>query len=349
MKNEIIGYVGSGEFTEEDAKKLTGINLAFGELHNDGSVTCTGSCREKIDMIPQIRKWNPNLRIVMSMVQADRDAFTVCCATEEMREKAAASLAEAAVKYDLDGIDLDWEYPCVPSNNSAVSRNDKHNFTLFCAEIREKLDALGGRKHYLTIAAGGDLYYVHCVELPELMKYLDYINVMTYDLKCGFHALAGHHTALYSNVGDVFMNSCAQALELFEKYGVSADRLLMGAAFYSRKWEDLKDNENHGLLELCPKGGGYGPDYDVLVKDYLDKNGYQSYWDDEAKAPYLFNGSTFLSYDDPRSLKEKAAYVKEKGYGGIFYWEHKCDGTRVPYPAGYPLSGDEIKIQDRTA
>ena len=191
MKNEIIGYVGSGEFTEEDAKKLTGINLAFGGLHNDGSVTCTGSCREKIDMIQQIRKWNPGLRIVMSMVQADRDAFTVCCATEEMREKAAASLAEAAVKYDLDGIDLDWEYPCVPSNNSAVSRDDKHNFTLFCAKIREKLDALGGRKHYLTIAAGGDLYYVHCVELPELMKYLDYINVMTYDLKCGFHALAG--------------------------------------------------------------------------------------------------------------------------------------------------------------
>ena len=39
MKNEIIGYVGSGRFTEADAKKLTGINLAFGELHNDGSLT----------------------------------------------------------------------------------------------------------------------------------------------------------------------------------------------------------------------------------------------------------------------------------------------------------------------
>ena len=329
MKNEIIGYVGSGEFLEEDAKKLTGINLAFGELHNDGSVTCSGSCQEKIDMIPQIRKWNPNLRIILSMVQADRDAFTVCCTTEEMRKKAATNLAKAAVEYDLDGIDLDWEYPCVPSNNSAVSKDDKKNFTLFCGAIRKALDAIGGRKYYLTIAAGGDLYYVNCVELPKLMEYLDYINVMTYDLKCGFHALAGHHTALYSNIGDVFMNSCAQALDLFEKYGVSADRLLMGAAFYSRKWEDLKDNENHGLLELCPKGGGYGPDYDVLVRDFLDKNGYTSYWDDEAKAPYLFNGSTFLSYDDPRSLKAKVAYIKEKGYGGIFYWEHKCDSTRT--------------------
>lgn len=125
------------------------------------------------------------------------------------------------------------------------------------------------------------------------------------------------------------MNSCAQALDLFVKYGAPADRILMGAAFYSRKWENLKDNENHGLLELCPNGGGYGPDYDILVKDYVNKNGYVEYWDDEAKAPYLFNGSTFLSYDDPRSLKEKAIFVKEKGYGGIFYWEHKCDSTRT--------------------
>ena len=103
----------------------------------------------------------------------------------------------------------------------------------------------------------------------------------------------------------------------------------MGAAFYSRKWEDLKDNENHGLLELSPKGGGYGPDYDILVDDYINKNGYVEYWDDEAKAPYLFNGSTFLSYDDSRSLEAKVDYVKEKGYGGIFYWEHKCDKTRT--------------------
>ncbi len=329
MKNEIIGYVGSGRFTEADAKKLTGINLAFGELHNDGSLTVAGR-QDKIDLIPQIRRWNPRLRIILSIVQKERDAFTRCCADETLRRTAAKSMADAVVRYDLDGVDLDWEYPCVPSNNSAVSPDDKHNFTLLCAEIRRALAEIGnGRRYYLTIAAGADLYYVNCVELPELMEYLDYINVMTYDLKCGFHALAGHHTALYSNRGDVFTNSCAQALALFESRGVPADRLLMGAAFYSRKWTDLADNENHGLLVLCPKGGGYGPDYEILVRDYLNQNGFTAYWDDEAQAPWLFDGSTFLSYDDPRSLAAKAAYVKEKGYGGIFYWEHKCDGTGV--------------------
>lgn len=340
MKNEVIGYVGKGEFTREDARKLTGINIAFGTLARDGSVSCQGRM-DKLEMIPQMREWNGKLRILLSIVQSDRDAFTLCCAREELREKAAKSLADTVVRYDLDGIDLDWEYPCVPSNNSAVCPQDKQNFTLFCAATRRALDAIGGRKYYLTIAAGADLYYVNSVELPELMKYLDYINVMTYDLKCGFHALAGHHTSLFSKNGDIFMNSCAQALSLFEAYGASADRLLMGAAFYSRKWEGLKDNENHGLLEICAQGGGYGPDYAVLERDYIGKNGFTYYWDEEAKAPYLFNGSTFLSYDDPRSLKEKADYVKEKGYGGIFYWEHGCDSTRTLLDTLYREMGEE--------
>ena len=65
------------------------------------------------------------------------------------------------------------------------------------------------------------------------------------------------------------------------------------------------------------------------MSDYIDKNGYTRYWDDEAKAPYLFNGSTFLSYDDPESLKAKCEYVNREGYAGIFYWEHVCDATRT--------------------
>lgn len=66
-----------------------------------------------------------------------------------------------------------------------------------------------------------------------------------------------------------------------------------------------------------------------LQKNIIDKNGYVSYWDDEAKAPFLFNGSTFISYDDERSLACKCRYVKEEGIGGIFYWCHSGDTSGV--------------------
>ncbi len=68
-----------------------------------------------------------------------------------------------------------------------------------------------------------------------------------------------------------------------------------------------------------------GPGYRELARDYIDKNGYKRYWDDAGKAPYLFNGDCFISYDDGESLRIKADYVREKGLGGIMFWEYGCD------------------------
>ena len=100
----------------------------------------------------------------------------------------------------------------------------------------------------------------------------------------------------------------------------------MGAAFYSRQWEEVRDRY-HGFLQMTPKGAGYGPNYDELAAEYINKNGYVRYWDDEAKAPFLFNGNSFISYDDEESLKYKCAYVCQEGIGGIFYWSHSGDTT----------------------
>lgn len=323
---KILGYVGNDcPVTEQDAKTLTHINVAFARLCINGSIEV-----EHLDILQkmsELRAWNPSLKICVSLVPKEADAFTVCCASEELRKVAAQSCVEMITRYGFDGVDFDWEYPCVPSNGVDATLADKHNFTLFCREVRAAVDALGKNPNpIVSIAAGADLYYTQCVELPELAKVLDYICLMTYDLKCGFHALAGHHSQLYSSTGDVFQNSCDQALRLFHEAGVPKEKLLMGAAFYSRKWENIQDR-NHGFLQLSKTGGGYGPNIGELRLNYINQNGYTRYWDDEAKAPWLFNGSTFLSYDDEESIRCKCDYLKKEGYGGIFYWEHRCDPT----------------------
>ena len=333
---KILGYLGNnGVITEQDAKRLTHIHVAFGHLGIDGSIDV--SHLNIHDRMAQIRKWNPDIKILVSIVPREPDAFTVCAASEELRKKVGRSCCEMVRDYHFDGVDFDWEYPCVPSNGMNSHPSDKQNFTLFCEEVRKSFDAMGGSP-LLSIAAGADIYYVESVELPALAGILDYICLMTYDLKCGFHALAGHHTPLYSSTGDVFRNSCDQALRLFNEAGVPKEKLLMGAAFYSRKWENIGDR-NHGLLQISKLGGGYGPDYGDLEAGYINKNGFVRYWDEEAKAPWLFNGSTFLSYDDEESIRHKCAYIKEHGYGGIFYWEHKCEPGGVLLKTMYESLG----------
>lgn len=322
---KVLGYViQDSVVTKEQANILTHIHVAFGNLTMEGDIVF--DYHPFLKQMDQVRAWNPDIKIVLSVVPKEPDAFTVVSASEELRENVAKTCARLVSQDGFDGVDFDWEYPCVPSNGMNCTPEDRHNYTLLCEAAKRGMESVGGGS--VSVAAGADLYYIDSIEPERMAEVLDYVCLMTYDLKCGFHALSGHHTALYSSTGDVFRNSCNQALRLFESAGFPKEKLLMGAAFYSRKWEDVPDRY-HGFLQLTKTGGGYGPNYDKLADEYINKNGYVRYWDDEAKAPFLFNGSTFISYDDEESLAHKCAYVKREDIGGIFYWCHSGDTKGV--------------------
>ena len=322
---KVLGYViQDSVVTKEQANILTHIHVAFGNLTMEGDIVF--DYHPFLKQMDQVRAWNPDIKISLSVVPKEPDAFTVVSASEELRENVAKTCARLVSQDGFDGVDFDWEYPCVPSNGMNCTPEDRHNYTLLCEAAKRGMESVGGGS--VSVAAGADLYYIDSIEPERMAEVLDYVCLMTYDLKCGFHALSGHHTALYSSTGDVFRNSCDQALRLFESAGFPKEKLLMGAAFYSRKWEDVPDRY-HGFLQLTKTGGGYGPNYDKLADEYINKNGYVRYWDDEAKAPFLFNGSTFISYDDEESLAHKCAYVKREDIGGIFYWCHSGDTKGV--------------------
>lgn len=322
---KVLGYViQNSVVTQEQANILTHIHVAFGKLTMEGDIVF--DYHPFVKQMEQVRSWNPDIKIILSVVPQEPDAFTVVSASKELRENVAKTCAHLVSQDGFDGVDFDWEYPCVPSNGMNCTPDDRHNYTLLCEAAKRGMESVGGGS--VSIAAGADLYYIDSIEPERMAEVLDYVCLMTYDLKCGFHALSGHHTALYSSTGDIFKNSCDQALRLFENAGFPKEKLLMGAAFYSRKWDDVPDRY-HGFLQLAKTGGGYGPNYDKLEEEYINKNGYVRYWDDEAKAPFLFNGSTFISYDDAESLTHKCEYVKREGIGGIFYWCHSGDPKSV--------------------
>ena len=68
-------------------------------------------------------------------------------------------------------------------------------------------------------------------------------------------------------------------------------------------------------------------EYKDIQQNYVGKNGYEYYWDDIAEVPYLYNAGKqeFISYDDARSIENKALYVMERGLGGVMIWELSCD------------------------
>ena len=310
--------------TDEAVRKLTHLYAAFAHLRDDtfdlGKLT-------HLHRLAEFKACNPELKIMLSVGGWGAGGFSEAASTESGRKQFAAGAVEAVVQHGFDGLDLDWEYPCYSVAGIASSPEDKVNFTLLLKEVREHLDRQGAkdRKHYLlTIAAGADRFYLDGTEMDKAHRYLDYVLIMTYDMRGGFQTLTGHHTNLYTPTGDLVRISVDASVNMFVQAGVPPEKIVIGAAFYSRMWKDVP-NVNNGLHQPTSSSGGYGPTYSDLAANYINKNGFIRYWDDEAKAPYLFDGSRFITYDDEESIGHKCEYVKRKELAGMMAWEYGCD------------------------
>ena len=327
MRHKLIGYVGTADLahvTEADAKNLDIINIAFGHVIEGDVVWKNQTAKEDLARLKSI---NPEIKFVLSIGGWGAGGFSEAAFTEEGRKNFSKTAIDIVLEYGLDGLDLDWEYPSYTVAGIGGCKEDKQNFTLLLKQIREDLNKIN-TSYMLTIAAGGGAYYLKGVEMQEVIKYLDYVQLMTYDLRGGFQTLTGHHTNLYAPELDLFAASTDEAVCDFMAAGVPAEKIVIGVAFYSRMWKGVPNVDN-GYLQMAETVGTYGPSYGGLVEDYINKNGFVRHWDDVCKAPYLFNGDTFISYDDEESITHKMKYMHEKGLFGAMYWEYGTDETRT--------------------
>lgn len=322
MKHYVLGYAMNQAlplFTQEDLTRLTHINLAFGLVKNG---LLDMSQLTHIDLVERFRRWNPAIRIVLSVGGWGAGGFSEMAMTEAGRRAFARSCREAVDRLALDGIDVDWEYPCSDQAGIGADPRDRENFTLLLQELREQL---GGKS--LSIAAGAGEYFIRDTEMEKVAQIVDYVQIMTYDMRGGFTHQAGHHAALCAGRGDDSGLNTKAMVELFHAAGVPLEKLVIGAAFYSRRWTGVPDR-CHGLLQEAESVGNGGPRYSDITEKFMRENGFKQYWDEDAQAAYLWNGSEFISYENPKAIRLKCDYVREKGLLGIMYWEHGCDTTR---------------------
>lgn len=322
---KVIAYVGTKDILhmrEEDVQCLDVINIAFGQLQE-----CTVIWKDEngVEAIQRLRQLKPDIKVLLSIGGWGADGFSDAAATRQNREKTAQSTMEIIEKYGLDGVDIDWEYPGFSLAGIRSRAEDGDNFVELLRLIREQM-TLTGEERMLTIAAGGDTYFTRQVNMKAASQYLDYVQLMTYDLQGGFQKVTGHHTSLYMGYENLFDVCVDKAVRAFAEAGVPAEKLVIGVAYYSRMWKGVSASES-GLGMEAQTVGTYGPDYGELAAHYIDQNGYRRYWDDSAKAPYLYNGDTFISYDDRESIACKVEYVKEKKLCGLMFWEYCCDTT----------------------
>ena len=158
---------------------------------------------------------------------------------------------------------------------------------------------------------------------------------MTYDSNTD-STVAGHHTHLFESKapGCPRIQSADHNIKIMVEAGVPIEKILIGVAFYSHRWDQVPD-VNHGLYQNTPFKNMFGPSYTEIALKFEDKMGYTKYWDEDAKAPFLYNGTTFISYDDPKSVRLKCEYALEHNMAGAFYWVHDTDMGSVLFDTIY--------------
>jgi chitinase len=332
----VIGYV----FPREQplvssgiaAEKLTHINYAFANIKGGRMVQGFPDDAANFRVLTGLKARNPRLKVLVSVGGWTWSGnFSDMALTRASRKRFIDSAVAFLNQYQLDGLDIDWEFPGQKGLNNTNRPEDRENSTALLAELRLALDGAGraAKKRYLlTMATEASDEWLEHTEMDKAQASLDFVNLMAYDqFGADEDAITGHHAPLFINPANPKKNSAATSIQHYIAAGVPARKLVLGVPFYGKAWGAVPATE-HGLYQPGrPTHLKLDTSFGAISRDLENKNGFARQWDDVSKAAYLYNPDRkiFITYEDVRSVSEKARFVVAEGLAGIMFWEYSED------------------------
>ena len=273
-----------------------------------------------------LKKRNRALKILLSIGGWTYSPnFAAPASTPQGRATFARTAAKLVTDLGLDGLDIDWEYPC--------DSTEAENFVHLLCETRRALDDAANHPAYasekphflLTIACPAGPSNFQKLHIAEMDRYLDFWNLMAYDYAGSWDARAGHQSNLYpcKEVPQATPFSTVAAVDYYTSHGVSPHKLVLGMPMYGRAFTETS-GAGH------PYSGTGEGSWEKGVWDYkaLPRPGAQEFHDCEGMgASWSYDGEkrVMVSYDTLPIMERKARFVHEWGLGGGMWWESSGD------------------------
>ncbi|CAO4364237.1 unnamed protein product [Caenorhabditis nigoni] len=317
----IVGYFTGFEdadLREEQLKKLTHVIYLFATVQDNGSIKLDNGLTEKrfLDLKDKAHSLRSDLKVMIGVGGADR--FTSIVSDDGKRKILIDSITSFIDEHDLDGVELFWNHS---------KKKDKHS--KFVRELREALNNLKSSKKraedYLisTIVSP----YIDSLEegyyINEILESVDFLNVLTFDyLKT---SQVGPQSPIYGGT----RGNIDETMKYLTCKTRQPSKINMAIPFYGTFWRNaslpFKDDSVEIWMEQEYAAGPFSVNWRELEPNGWDKN--TTRFHEKSKTSYIWYPETghFLTFEDERSLAEKAKYVKEHQLGGILIWAIDMD------------------------
>ncbi|MEG0962883.1 MAG: glycosyl hydrolase family 18 protein [Lachnospiraceae bacterium] len=245
--------------------------------------------------------------LLSNLENPDVDSTYVLTHTSS-RDYLTNQIIAAAIEYDLDGINLDFE---------ALSGEIGDAYIQFIRELSIKCE---NNNIVLSVDNYVPSSYTAFYNRSEQALFADYVVVMAYD----------EHTKVSTDIGPVASIGFVRDGIANTVKEVPANQVIMGIPFYSRIWEltakedagETADSAEEGYLPYtftCVEEGMQ------TVENRFTANGAQKVWDDVAGqnyVEYVNGGKTYKIWlEDEAAVEEKLKVFKENSIAGAAYWK----------------------------
>jgi chitinase len=328
--------------TSGSARKLDQINYAHGAVHGGrcsvgdpaADLHFTFSAEQSVNgraddpkslfrgnfhQLTQLKRRYPRLKILISLEGKAEDfaegakpehrrAFATSCVDTFIRGQFAAGVVRPGI---FDGIDVDWESP---------EAKDAENFQALLRELRRQMDAVRPGLR-LSVAVGDTPQMLPGTDFAAVARIVDQVGMMNYDYAGPWNTRTGFVAPLFANSDAPHdYSSIEHSIAAYEAAGVPARKLLMGMPFYGYSWTHVEE-ANHGLFQ---EGDGVRDDAPIhTIRALLEP--FHAFRDPRSRAPWLFDGDTFWTYEDSISVRYKASYAARQHLAGVMIWELSGD------------------------
>ncbi|KAJ3050117.1 hypothetical protein HK097_008908, partial [Rhizophlyctis rosea] len=310
---------------------FTHLHYAFGFVTHDFHLG--NSIPEDPQLIPRfnaLKKKNPNLKTLWSIggwafndpFLGTQTLFSDMVTSPSNRATFIKDILFRIPHLGFDGIDLDWEYP---GTERYGRETDKENYVVFLKELREAITK-SNLKIIVTITAPASYWYLQQFKIDECQKYLDWINVMTYDIHGSWDKKFNTGVRPHTDMLEV-----EEAVQLFIKAGVRRENLLLGIAFYGRTFT-LEDPSctKYGCLFSGPGNKGPCTDAEGFLSypeiEHLRRNtGAKVFHNSTSQTVEVHLGNQWISYETPKTIAAKIAFGKKQCLNGVLIWAVDLD------------------------